>query len=195
MSATAGLHRWTPLTILSTLIIAALMAWAVYAFNRLVRLRNQVRAAWADIDVQLCRRHDLVPPLVAAVKAYADHERTTLAAVTELRTRALALDSPARLGEVEAELQRGLERLFALRENHPDLKASELFIGLQRDLVDVEDHLQYARRYYNGAVRDFNTTIQRFPDLLIARALRFGAAEFFQAHADQRVPADTDMGT
>jgi LemA protein len=168
------------------LIGLALAVWAVWGFNRLVRLRNQMRAAWADIDVQLTRRHDLVPQLVTAVRAYAGHERATLETVTELRARAVALDNPRLLGEVEAELERGIARLVALRESYPELKSSEAFAQLQRDLVDVEDHLQYARRFYNGAVRDFNTAIQRFPDLLIAGAVGFGPGEFYQATAAER---------
>lgn len=163
------------------LVGLAVLVWAGFAFNRLVRLRNQVRAAWADIDVQLIRRHDLVPQLVAAVKAYATHERAALAAVTELRAQAVTLSSPARLGEVESALEQAMSRLFALEEAYPDLKASDNFARLQRDLVDVEDHLQYARRFYNGAVRDYNTTMQRIPDLLIARGFGFAIAEFFQA--------------
>jgi LemA protein len=175
------------------LLAAGLAAWAVAVFNRLIRLRNQVRAAWADIDVQLARRHDLVPPLVAAVKAYVGHERATLEAVTALRAQAVTLSSPARLGEVEAALEGALTRLVALREAYPDLQASESFTRLQRDLVAIEDHLQYARRFYNGAVREYNTTIERAPDLLVAKAFTFTAAEFFQAGPGERRPATVNL--
>jgi LemA protein len=169
------------------LLALGLMAWAGFAFNRLIRLRNQTRAAWADIDVQLTRRHDLVPQLVAAVQGYTGHERGVLAAVTELRAQALAQrDSPAKLGEVEAGLEQALGRLFALKESYPDLEASDNFVQLQRDLVAIEDHLQFARRFYNGAVRDYNTAIQKVPDMLIARAFGFGDAEFYQARAEER---------
>ncbi|CAN5668487.1 LemA family protein [soil metagenome] len=172
------------------LLIGLLVAgWAVFSFNRLVRLRNQTRTAWADIDVQLMRRHDLVPQLVAAVKGYAGHERGLLETVTELRAQAVALHSPAQLGEVEKSLEQALSRLFALREAYPDLKASENFAQLQRELVDVEDHLQYARRFYNGAVRDYNTAVQRVPDLVVARAFGFDDVEFFQASETERAPA------
>jgi LemA protein len=180
------LSRWLNVTTLLLLIALAALAWAAFAFNRLVRLRNQMRSAWADIDVQLTRRHDLVPQLVTAVKAYAGHERATLEAVTELRARAVETNSPARLGEVESALEQALSRLFALREAYPELKANENFARLQRDLVDVEDHLQFARRFYNGAVRDYNTTIQRVPDLAVARAFGFVQAEFFQAEDEAR---------
>ncbi len=167
-------------------LVLAAAVWAVAMFNRLVRLRNQVGTAWADIDVQLTRRHDLVPQLVAAVKGYAGHERAVLDAVTELRTQAMALTSPARLAEVESALEQALARLFALKEAYPDLKASENFAQLQRDLVAVEDHLQYARRFYNGAVRDYNDATQRFPDLFVARLAQFGRSEFYQAADTER---------
>jgi LemA protein len=171
------------------LLLLAMVGWIILAFNRLVRLRNQVRTAWADIDVQLMRRHDLVPQLVSAVKGYAGHERGVLEAVTELRSRAVALDSPARLGAVETALEQALARLFALKEAYPELKASENFSALQRELVDVEDHLQYARRFYNGAVRDYNIGVQRVPDVLVARAFGFAEAEFFQAADAERAAA------
>jgi LemA protein len=167
-------------------IIVIVAIWVVFAYNRLVRLRNQVRTAWADIDVQLTRRHDLVPQLVAAVKGYASHEQAVLQAVTELRSRAVELHSPARLGEVESALEQALARLFALQEAYPDLKASENFSGLQRDLVKIEEHLQYARRFYNGAVRDYNDAVQRVPDLAVARSFQFAAAEFYQARDEER---------
>ena len=164
----------------------AVAAWAVFAYNRLVRLRNQWRTAWADIDVQLQRRHDLVPQLVSTVGAYATHERATLDAVTELRARALATQTPAALGAVESDLERALGRVIALVEAYPDLRASDNFLQLQRDLVEVEDHLQFARRFHNGAVRDYNTALARVPDIFVARAAGFEPAEFFQAGEDDR---------
>ena len=170
-----------------TLLIAAIVAvWLVFSYNRLVRLRNQVRTAWADIDVQLTRRHDLVPQLVAAVRGYASHEQTVLQAVTDLRSQALALKSPAQLGEVETALEQAVSRVLALKEAYPDLKASENFSQLQRDLVKVEETLQYARRFYNGAVRDLNDGVQRVPDVVIARSFGFSSAEFYQARDDER---------
>lgn len=176
------------MTVVIILLVLALLAWAVFAFNRLVRLRNQVRTAWADIDVQLQRRHDLVPALVSAVKAYASHERSLLESVTALRAEAVALRSPARLGEVETALENALGQLIALKEAYPDLKASGNFAQLQAGLVEVEEHLQYARRFYNGAVRDLNNAIQRVPDVAIARGFGFAEAEFFQAGDAQRQP-------
>lgn len=180
---------------MALLLIAllVLLGWAMFAFNRLVRLRNQMRTGWADIDVQLTRRHDLVPQLVAAVAGYASHEKTVLEAVATLRSKAMQQTSPTRLGEVESELELALGRVLALKEAYPELKASDNFVQLQRDLVTVEDHLQYARRFYNGAVRDYNDAVQRVPDLLIAQAFAFRAGEFYQAQATERVAAQVRL--
>ena len=170
-------------------IAFAAVAAIVVVFNGLVAARNQVRAAWSDIDVQLTRRHDLVPQLVAAVQGYASYERATLTTVTELRTRAIAAASLADKAQAEGELARQIERILALQERYPDLKASENFLSLQRDLVGIEDHLQFARRFYNGAVRDLNNRIETFPSLLVARLARFRPAEFFRQGGDQEAPA------
>ena len=175
------------LTIVLIATLALVLAsWAVFAFNRLVRLRNQTLTAWADIDVQLTRRHDLVPQLVATVQGYAGHERAALEVVTELRAQAMRQSGPQRLGEIETQLEHALGRLIALKEAYPDLKASDNFLQLQRDLVAVEDHLQYARRFYNGAVRDLNDAIQRVPDVLVARSFGFQSSEFYQSQAAER---------
>jgi LemA protein len=171
---------------ITVLILAIIAVWLVFSYNRLVRLRNQVRTAWADIDVQLTRRHDLVPQLVSAVRGYASHEQAVLQAVTDLRSQALALQSPAKLGEVETALEQALSRVLALKEAYPDLKASENFSQLQRDLVKVEETLQYARRFYNGAVRDLNDGVQRVPDVIVARSFGFSSAEFYQAREEER---------
>lgn len=166
-----------------------LVAALVVLFNDLVTARNQVRAAWSDIDVQLTRRHDLVPQLVAAVQGYASHERATLEAVTALRTRAMGSASLADKARIEAELARQVNRLLALQESYPDLKASANFLQLQRELVEVEDHLQYARRFYNGAVRALNNLIETFPSLIAARLARFAPAEFYRHGEEQDAPA------
>lgn len=170
-------------------IATLLLAWAVVVFNRLVRLRNQVRTAWADVDVQLMRRHDLVPALARAVSAYAGHERETLDAVTALRDRAHGMHEPAALAVIEPALAAGIERLLALQEAYPRLAASANFLQLQRDLVDVETQLQYARRFYNGAVRELNDAVQRVPDLAVARITRIGPAAFFEAEPAGRTAA------
>lgn len=183
----------TVLAVIVLLASLALLAWAVFSFNRLVRLRNQVRTAWADVDVQLIRRHDLVPSLVSAVKAYAGHEQAVLATVTELRGQAMAAQAPGKLGGIESALEQGIGRLLALKESYPDLKASENFSSLQRDLVEVEEQLQYARRFYNGAVRDLNDAVQRVPDLLVARIGGFDNAEFFQAEEAGRAAVKVEL--
>ena len=169
--------------------------WGMITYNRLVRLRTLVEGAWADIDVQLTRRHDLIPNLVAAVKGYAGHEQATLKAVTALRDQAQKLDSPARLGQIETQLQGAVMRLLAVKEAYPELMASQNFMELQRDLVEVEDHLQYARRFYNGGVRDFNTAVGRVPDAMVARAFLFRRAEFFQAEEGERVAPKLELGS
>lgn len=168
------------------LVAVVVVGWVAWAYNRLVRLRNQVRAGWSDIDVQLTRRHDLVGNLVEAVRGYASHESALLQSVTALRTEAMRTGSPARLATLESSLEQAIGGLFALREAYPELKASENFLQLQRDLVDVEDQLQYARRFYNGAVRGYNDTIQRVPDVLVARGFGFAEAEFYQAAEGER---------
>jgi LemA protein len=166
--------------------LIALLAFVAVTFNELVAARNGVHKAWADIDVQLQRRHDLVPQLAATVKGYADHERNTLSAIVELRTRAQASVSVAERGQIETELAAQVTRLLALQESYPELKASRNFLQLQRDLVDVEDRVQSARSTYNDAVRDYNTQIQNFPELLLARPFGFRAFDFFQA--EDRAP-------
>ena len=181
------------MTMLAVAVLAILAVWAALAFNRLVRLRNQTRTAWADIDVQLQRRHDLVPQLVTVVQGYAAHERATLEAVTELRAQAQAAQGASRQGAAEASLEQALSRLIALREAYPDLKANRNFAQLSSALVEVEEHLQYARRFYNGAVRDYNDASQRFPALLVARGFGFADAEFFQAEGDSRAAPKLDI--
>ena len=164
------------------------VAAIVVLFNDLVAARNQVRAAWSDIDVQLTRRHDLVPQLVAAVQGYAGYERATLTTVTELRTRAMAAASLTERAQLEGELAQQIDRILALQEQYPDLKASENFLALQRDLVEIENHLQYARRFYNGAVRDLNNLIETFPSLIVARTAQFTPAAFFRHGTAQEAP-------
>jgi LemA protein len=154
-----------------------IVAWAIFAFNLLVRDRNRVAQSWSDVDVQLLRRHDLIPRLVEMVKGYAGYERAVLANLTELRTQVPA--SPAARTEVEKTVNSGVTRLIALAEAYPDLKASENFRDLHQKLVDTENQIQFARRYYNGAVNLYNNRIQRFPDLVVAGSFGFKQAEFF----------------
>jgi LemA protein len=170
------------------LLALGLAAWGVYLYNRLVTASNHVKAGWSDIGVQLKRRHDLIPKLVSAVRAYADFEQSTLNAVTELRARSEQSASPKTIGDIEAKLGAGIGRLLAIAENYPDLKASENFLDLQQSLSGVEDHIQLARRYYNGAVRHHNTLIQSFPDLLVARLFHFRDEEYFDADLSSTEP-------
>lgn len=177
----------SPWSLLFALIVLAPAVYAVFVFNRLVRDRNLVRAGFSDIDVQLQRRHDLVPRLVEAVRGYAGFERSLLERVTELRGRASNTDDVGELDRNETALADGISRLVLLAEDYPELKAGENFRQLMEELVETEDHLQHARRYYNGAVRQFNTRIQQFPDLLVARALGFREAGFFSAAIEARM--------
>jgi len=166
---------------LMVIVIAVLLLWGVFLFNRLVKDRNRVRSAWSDIDVQLTRRHELIPQLVTSVEAYMKHERATLEAVVEMRSRSVSLDEMADKAGVEEQLEAGVHKLIALAESYPDLKANENFIELQNELVDVEDHLQYARRFYNGAVKILNTRVETIPDVIVANTFGFKPAVFFQA--------------
>jgi len=164
--------------------LIAIVGTAIVLYNRLVRSRNRVDNAWSDIDVQLQRRHDLVPRLVTAVDQYAKYERATLEAVTELRTEAMrATDVDAR-GKAEEDLSNGVQRLIALAESYPDLKANENFLNLQNELVETEDYLQFARRYYNGSVRDYNTMTETVPSNFVAGMFGFDARSFFQKSSD-----------
>jgi LemA protein len=160
--------------------IAGASVYGVLLFNRLVRLRNLVRSSWSDIDVMLRKRHDLVGNLVETVKGYAAHERTTLQAVTEVRARAMRASGPAGRGKEEAVLGDGISSLLALAEGYPDLKASDSFLALQKQLADLENGIEYARRYYNAVVRDFNTATETFPSNLVSSPFGFTREEFFR---------------
>ena len=166
------------------IVLAALLAAVIFLYNRLVRSRNRVDTAWSDIDVQLQRRHDLIPNLVKAVDQYAGYERATLEAVTELRAEAARVTDVDGRGKAEEELSSGVQRLIALAENYPDLKANENFLNLQQELAETENYLQFARRYYNGSVRDFNTMTETVPSNFIANIFGFAARSFFQKSSD-----------
>jgi len=161
------------------IIFIACLIWAIVIYNLLVRDKNRVLAAWSDIDVQLKRRHDLIPKLIDAVKQYASYESSTIIAVTELRNQSQALTDVARKGEVESQLGDKLHNLIAIAEDYPDLKANQSFLDLQKNLTEVEQHIQFARRYYNGAVRNLNIRIDSFPDMFVARWFGFRPAQFF----------------
>ena len=167
-----------------TAVVAAILALVValiLIYNGLVRARQRVREGWSAIDVQLKRRASLIPNLVETVKSYADYERGTMQKIAEARGALTNAKSPAAAGQADAALTGALQQFFAVAEAYPDLKASERFAQLQRDLADTENKIAYARNYYNGAVEIFNIRAQTFPSLLVARAFGFAPAEFFAA--------------
>ncbi len=166
--------------------------WGVWTFNRLVRMRNKVNEAWAGIDVQLQRRYELVPNLVATVKGYMRHESGVLERVTRLRAQP-EMKTGERANQ-ESGLSRSIGRLFAVAEDYPELKASEGFKQLHSSLVEIEEQLQFSRRYYNGSVRDNNNLVEGFPSMLIARVFDFHEAAFFEIElASQRQAPKIDL--
>ena len=173
-------------------VLAVVAGYAIRVYNRLVASRNQVAESWAGIDVQLQKRHELVPNLVATVKGYVDHESGALEKVTRLRS--IAASDVSERAASESSLSRSIGRLFALAEAYPDLKASEGFQQLHESLVDIEDHLQYARRYYNGSVRDNNNLVESFPANLVAGVFGFHSRRFFEIElASQRELPDVAL--
>ena len=169
--------------ILLILLVPAI--WGIWTYNRFIKLKNQVNEAWAGIDVQLQRRYDLVPNLLSTVRGYMKHESGVLERVTRLRGQQ-DMDVSTRSSE-ETGLSRSIGRLFAVAEDYPDLKASEGFMQLHESLVEIEEHLQFARRYYNGSVRDNNNLVEGFPSMIIARLFGFLSAAFFEIElASQR---------
>jgi len=161
-------------------VTAGLSGYLVWLYNRLVRLRNLVRSSWSDIDVMLRKRYDLVGNLIEAVKGYAAFEKATLLGVTEARTRAMRAAGPAEKGPEEGTLGKSLSSLFAVAENYPDLKASESFLTLQKQFAELENGIEYARRYYNAVVRDYDTATETFPSTLVASLFGFAREEFFR---------------
>lgn len=167
-------------------LILGLIMFAIGLYNGLVKLKVLVDEAWSGIDVQLKRRYDLIPNLVETVKGYAKHEKSTFEKVTELRSKAMSTTDVAEKSKIENQLSATLKTLFAVAENYPELKANDNFRDLQATLSEIETEIQGARRYYNGAVRDFNTKIMVFPNSLIAGMLGFKAREFFEADEEEK---------
>ncbi|MGJ3261634.1 MAG: LemA family protein [Salinarimonas sp.] len=167
-------------------VVAVVVVYGIVTYNGLVAMRQRVDQAYADIDVQLHQRHDLIPNLVETVKGYAAHERETLDAVITARNRATQASGPADQAAAEGLLTGALGRLFALAEAYPDLKANTNFLSLQSELSNVEDKLAAARRFFNNAVSEFNAAIQSFPAVLFARQLGFSEREFFDVGEDRR---------
>ena len=160
--------------------LGAVVIWGVYVFNKFISLRNRAEEAWADIEVQLKRRYDLIPNLVNTVKGYATHESAAFENVTKARSAAMGATGPTGAhAQAENMLSGALKSLFAVAEAYPDLKANQNFLALQQELSDTENKIQAARRFYNGNVRDLNTGIQSFPGNVIAGIFRFSRKEFF----------------
>ncbi|MGZ8441732.1 MAG: LemA family protein [Candidatus Deferrimicrobiaceae bacterium] len=172
--------------------LSGLLAWL---YNRLVRLRNLSLSSWSDIDVLLKKRHDLVENLVETVKGYAEYEQATLLEVTEARARAVRAAGPAERGTEEAALGERITSLFAVAEKYPALKAGEGYLQLQKQFVEIEDGIEYARRYYNAVVRDYNTATETFPANLVAPLLGFREAEYFRLDSPaERERTDARLG-
>lgn len=168
-------------------IVVVLILWLIGVYNGLVRLNNKTKEAWSDIDVQLKRRHDLIPNLVETVKGYAKHESATFQKVTEARNMAINAKTPSEKAEAENMLMGTLKSLFAVAENYPELKASQNFTGLQDELSNTEEKIQASRRFYNGNVRDFNTKIEVFPNNIVAGMLNFKKYDYYEvANAKER---------
>jgi LemA protein len=171
-------------------VLAVLVLWAIMAYNSFVRMVQRAKEAWADIDVQLKRRYDLIPNLVETVKGYATHEREAFENVTRARAAAMGANGIEAKGEAENMLSGALKTLFAVSEAYPDLKANQNFLNLQNQLADTEDKIQAARRFYNGNVRDLNTGQQSFPGNIISSSFNFEKMEYFQldANSQEREP-------
>jgi LemA protein len=170
-------------------IVVLLLVYVIYRFNRLILLRTRTQEAWSEIDVELKRRHDLIPNLVETVKGYAAHERGVFDEVTQARANAVAAaqtGNPTTMAGAEDALTGSVGRLIAVAENYPQLKAAELFLNLQEQLTATEDKVEFSRRFYNGNVRDFNTALQRFPTNVIARTMGFQPFAFFAAADSER---------
>ncbi|MFA5755055.1 MAG: LemA family protein [Candidatus Paceibacterota bacterium] len=167
-------------------LVLVILLYVVLTYNGFVTLKNRVKEAWSDIDVQLKRRHDLIPNLVETVKGYASHEKETFERVIKARNAAMSANGVKEKGEAENVLSGTLKSLFALSENYPELKASTNFLELQRELTDTENKVQAARRFYNGNVKDFNIKLEVFPSNIIASMFGFKASEFFAIEEEEK---------
>ncbi len=171
---------------LVALVIVAVLLFAVSVYNKLIRLKNMADEGWSGIDVQLKRRYDLIPNIVETVKGYAKHEQQTFEKIVALRNTAMNETSAEKKGEAENQISQSLKSIFALAEAYPDLKANQNFQQLQQNLNEIEDAIQNSRRYYNGTVRELNTSIQTFPSNIFAGIFGVKAREFFEAGADEK---------
>jgi len=172
--------------IIVIVVVVLVLLIAVAGYNRLIRLKNRVDGAWAQIDVQLKRRLDLIPNLVETVKGYAAHEKTTLEAVVNARNAGLSAQGPAAQAQADNMITGALRQLFALRESYPDLKANQNFLALQEELTATEDKVSYARQFYNDGVLQLNTKIATFPSVVFAKMMGLGPREYFKAEEAAR---------
>lgn len=175
------------------LILGILIIWIVAMYNGLVKLRMKVKNAWSQIDVQIKRRHDLIPNLVETVKGYMKYEQDTLTKVMEARAKAVSAGTVAEKAKAEGELSGVLSRLFALFENYPDLKANQNVLALQEELTTTENQISFARQHYNDSVMLYNTKIQLFPSNIIASMFRFTPEEFFEAPTEEKAVPKVDL--
>jgi len=167
-------------------VVVVVALWVIAAFNGFVTLKNRAKEAWSDIDVQLKRRYDLIPNLVETVKGYATHEKEIFEKVTQARASAMSAQGMHDKAVAENQLSETLKSLFAVSENYPDLKASQNFLELQREITDTEDKIQAARRFYNTNVRDMNIKVESFPDNIIANIFKFSQMELFEANGAEK---------
>ncbi len=176
--------------IITAFILIILTIWTIAIYNKLVTNRNMADEGWSSIDVQLKRRADLIPNLIQTVKAYMKHEEGLLSRISELRSKSISARQVSDQSRAETELSRSLGQLFAIAENYPDLKANQNFLQLQNQLSELEDHIQMARRYYNGSVRNYNIQVESFPDMIIASAFKFRKKDYFELEnpSDREVP-------
>ena len=179
--------------IVSAVVVVLLLFYVISVYNGLVRRRNHADNAWSQIDVQLKRRYDLIPNLVATVEGYASHERLTLEAVTNARANAIGAQGPASKAEAENLLSGALKSLFALAEAYPDLKANANFLELQQELSNTEDRAAYARQYYNDAVLAYNNAVATFPPSVVAGMFSFRPREYFRAAGEERGPVRVEF--
>ena len=181
------------LVLIALVVLVGLFVLAQY--NGLVRLRNRIESAWSQIDVQLQRRHDLIPNLVETVKGYAAHEKDTLENVVKARNQAMAAQGPEQQAQSENMLTGALKSLFALSEAYPDLKANQNFAALQEELSGTEGKIAYARQFYNEAVQSYNTKTQTFPASILASSFGFKQRQYFEADDISRAPVQVDFST
>lgn len=176
------------------LVVAVVIVWVVFIYNLFVRDKNLIKEAWSGIDVQLKRRHNLVPNLVESVRGYSKYEKNLFEDITRKRSEAVKVESIEDKAPAESDLSGMLKSLFVVAENYPDLKASQNFLNLQNQLVEIEDQLQYARRYYNGAVRNYNIRVESFPSNIIARIFDYKQDNFFEISlATERVTPEVKI--